>query len=63
MKNVGKLSNDITTMQSSLDKKQKELDAANGLLGQLRKGDWSVLTAPKQSAQADKGDKGDKAEF
>lgn len=47
LKRVSQLSNDIKTMQQSLEKKQKELDGANGRLKALRSGDWSVLQDSK----------------
>ncbi len=47
LKRISQLSNDIKMMQQSLDKKQKELDGANGRLEKLRSGDWSVLQDSK----------------
>ncbi len=48
LRRVAQLSNDIKTMQQAVDKKQKELDGANGRLEKLRAGDWSVLQDAKQ---------------
>lgn len=53
LKRVAQLSNDIKTMQQAVEKKQKELDGANGRLEKLRAGDWSVL----QDQKAEKSDK------
>ena len=50
LRRVAQLSNDIRTMQQSIEKKQRELDGANGRLEKLRSGDWSVL----QDSKADK---------
>lgn len=51
LKRVAQLSNDIATMTSSLEKKQKELDGANGRLDKLRNGDWSVLQEVKEKPE------------
>ena len=51
LKSIAQLSNDIKTMTEALDKKQKELNGANGKLERFKNGDWSVLSEPKPKAE------------
>lgn len=53
LKRIAQLSNDIKTMRQAVEKKQKELEGANGRLDKLRAGDWSVLQDPKAEKEQD----------